>query len=460
MKNQFITNDTGRVFIQRAQNLIGCCPEYLGAVGMSGLSQDREESIKIKLLSDTKSGEYDLVQRIPGNLNDVTFDLTSYLGTDGISILRQLFQESCPATIHIHYGCTNPQNFYDFTKALVINNVYINSYSTTDMIALTSEGKSLIEETVSVEADSMYEYFSYKNFKLISELPETTAFDLHILDDSSCTNICVFCSNCELKECADNFYTIPQDEGFVASFNDYFKVYTVEETGQIKLWDSTKLIEGIAACTVLTNLSLAENEIIVSAAFNNKNKILVLGTSDGNILFYNIRKNKASNELVLVGQYATHIVSNKYGTLVGTNTGNLYYSIDGGYWSGPFSSESGVINALWLYSEKSWLISTSANLYYTNDGGESFSYKAYTRNSNDFIKQFAQSNEQILHAINDTYYFQSFDGGCNWSIIDLSKYFSEIYSIEVCPSNEFVIYIAGLNVDATGSYIISVNFGA
>lgn len=454
-----VTNNTGRVFIQSANNMLGCCPEYLGWFGIGGVSQGRSDNITIKGLSDTTQGGYDVIDRITGQLSEITFDLKSYLGLHGESLLRKLFVDNCAATIHIHYGGCNPMDFRDFEKAIVIDNVVFNSYDTSDLIVLDSSNVAVIEETVSAEALTMYEYFAEKKFDLVSSLVGVDPVNVHLLG-GSCSNVCVFCSDCSVSSCAQNFYTIPQDTSYVDSFSNTQQIYTVELDGDIKKWDYYLITDGVLSCATIGTISLNTNETILSASYDIINNIIVVGTSDGRVIFYQINNGSQQVELSVTAQSIINIVSNKYGYLVATNGGSVYYSKSGSIWSNPTTTSAGTIEAMLLYSKDSWILSmSSGSLYYTNNSGEDYFAKQYPKEQGNIIKQFAQSNHSILHAINDTYLYQSFDAGCNWQAIDLGKYFSSLFNVVVCASNPFVVYVSGVSVDASETYIVKINFG-
>lgn len=459
MRNRsIVTNDVGRVFLQSAEGLLSCCPEYLGCVGMSGISQDRDENITIKCLSDTKSGEYVTLEKIPGLLNELSFDLTSYLGMNGISTLREMFQTNCEATLHVHFGCSDPRVFTDFTKAMVFENVLFNSYSTDDLISLEAGNVGVVTETTSATAEGVYEYFAETMFSLVSQIDATDDLQLQLMPGSGCDDLCAFCSDCTLQQCAENFWTIPTDDAFVGSYSDSNTIYTVESSGIIKRWNYDLIVDGELSCSVIGTISLETGETVTATAFYNNT--IIAGTSDGNVYLYNVSTGRQSLSLNITNSISV-IEANEFGYLVADSLGNIYYSSEAEVWSAPTNAGAGPATALLLYSENSWLVATAnSNLYYTNSQGDEYISKKYPSVNGLPIKQFAQSNTSILHAINDTHYYQSFDAGCNWTALDLSKYFSEIFSIVVCPNNPFVLYVAGLSVDGTQTYIVEVKFGA
>lgn len=457
-KNQVTTNDIGRVFIQPKNGMLACCPEYLGAIGLTGITQDRTENITVKYLSDTQAGQYDVIEKIPGILNEITFDMNGYLGLNGISTLRKLFQDNCNSTIHIHYGkCTNVQDFLQFDKAIILDNVLLNSYNTDDLVALTPDNRNVITETVSAEATVLYEYFQKKNFSLVSELNETLPFELQIMPGNNC-GICTFCSNCQLEQCAENFFTIPTEDTIISTFSDYVNIYTVEDSGIIKQWNYELILDSELVCSTIVKLKLGLTETAVSAAFYNDN--IIIGTSTGRVLLFNINRN-STQTLFTVETAVTNIAYNEYGILITDNVGNLYYSSTGDTWSSATNPGGGAITSILLYSSNSWLVAAlNGNLYYTNNSGSDYIFKKYPKVQGNYLKQFALSNKNIINAISDTYFYQSFDSGCSFSVVDLSKYFSSLFSIAVCPSNPFVVYIAGLSVDGLKTYIVEINFGA
>lgn len=458
MPNQVTTNDIGRVFIQPKTGLLACCPEYLGCIGVSGISQDRTENLTIRCASDTQAGQYDVIDKVPGILNQITFDMNGYLGLQGISILRQLFQDNCNSTVHIHYGkCNNVQNFVEFDKAIILDDVLLNSYGTDDLVALTPDNRNVITETVSAEAVSMYEYFQKKRFSLVSQIDEVSDFQLQLMPGYNC-NICTFCPTCDYKQCTENFYTIPSGDGIVKTLNDSINVYTVEDTGAIKQWNYESILDGELVCETLITISLEVGETITTAdLYDGK---IIFGTSEGSIAIYDIKKNKVIILLTLANAIS-EIIHNEFGILVADNMGDIYYSEDSNSWSAATSTGAGAVTALLLYSKTSWLVANlNGNIYYTNNNGEDYTFKKYPKVTGQYIKQFELSNDLIINAINDTYFYQSFDGGCTFSAIDLSKYFSSLFSIAVCPENPFIVYIAGLSVDTLKSYIVEINFGA
>ena len=455
-----VTNNIGRVFIQRANSVLGCCPEYLGCVGMTGVTQGRDESVTIKCLSPTQSGRYDVIDKIPGELQEITFDLTTHLGLHGQSLLRGLFQENCASTIHVHFGtCSNPQDFREFNKAIVLDNVLFNSYSTSDLITLESGNIAAVEETASAEAETMYEYFAEKSFDLVASIGDTDPVDIHLVG-GGCSDVCVFCCDCTVQDCPQNFYTIPQDGVYVATFNDGDTVYTIEDSGVIKAWNYELITDGNLACSVATTLCLNDGETVISAAYSATDDIILVGTSDGRLLSYNTNNGTEVIEYTFTGETATNIVANDCGYLVGTSVNNIYYSSNREVWAGPTNTGAGAIEAMWLYSTTSWLLSMSSGaIYYTNTSGSTYSSKQYPKILGDNIKQFEQSNHSILHAVSDAYFYQSFDAGCSWQALDLSKYFTTLFSLVVCPTDPFIVYVSGLSADGTQIHIVKINFG-
>jgi WD40 repeat protein len=272
--------------------------------------------------------------------------------------------------------------------------------------------------------------------------------------------MCVFCENADKLNCAQDFYSIEQEALLVYSFNNSTDVYTVSESGQIKLWDYDLIADGTLSCVAITTLNLNLNETITAASYNASTKILMMGTSDGRIIFYDMVSKQG--EVVYVNVNAISAMSSgPDGYLFATSTGEINFSEDGVQWIGPSVTPAATVSALYLYSTTSWLVAnTNGNMYYTNNRGESYVENVYPKLEGEAIKEFEKTNDSIIHAITDTRYYHSFDAACSWQAIDLSHYFSSLYSMELCPTNPYVIYFAGLSADATQSYIIKMDFGA
>jgi hypothetical protein len=451
MAQQTVTTNTGRVFIQRKTGLLSCCPEYLGCVGFSGTSQSRGDSLKITCLSDVDNS-YDIVEKIPGFLSDVTFDLNAYLGINGESSLRTLFREGVDATIHVHFGiCTDPQDFLQFNKALILDGVTFNSYSTDDLISLTSDGLAVVTETVGAVADEMYEYLVTKNFEIVDNVVGTDTIELQMLADTACL------IGCDAESCGDNVYSIPQDGTLVGAFSNRSTIYTVADDGVIQA--CTLNSSGTLVCSTVKQVTLDVGEDVISAAYYDNT--IIVGTDFGKVIFINVRTGEEHVSLQLAPtDDVIDIQANKYGYLVSDELNNIYFGTLDELWSSA-TNVGDTISTTLLYGPTSWLVSlTSGTMLYTNDSGDTYSTKLYPSVAGSYITSFDRSGDSIIHAISDQYYYQSFDGGCTFQTINLSRYFSELFSIVVCPTDPFTVYMAGISASGLNTYIIKINFAA
>ena len=447
----------GRVFIRRSTGQLAGCYDFVPATGIGGISQDKTEDIVVRVPSTTRAGKYDTLDKITGDANNITFDMTELLSLGDLSSFRRYFSSDCLYEIAVHYGlCTTPSNFATFTNAIVFENVSFSTYGTDNLVALTKEDKAPITQTVSASATSMYQHLFTLRWASVASFTDVDATNVFQLTTDNCNGPCNF-SSCKSDECSQNFVAMADTvvEADVYSSN----IYTVSANGTIFSWDYNALLQELVSCAALRAISLEVGETVTAAKLKQGTRFFVVGTNLGRIIEYDLLTQE-QQDLALLTDEITAISANDFGYLAGTITGDVYYAENITKYFVAAGSVESRVTTLFLYNKASWLAAAQDGLlYYTNNSGGTYSATTMQYIPSNPITAIEATNKNILHAVNSGRYYQSIDAGCTWVTIDLSNYLSEITDVIVCKTNPFVVYLVGLSTDGRVAHIIKSNFG-
>lgn len=153
---KIVINNSTRAFINDKR--FQCTNfEFYSCIGMSGISQGRDETQKIYCPDPLNYDKFIVSERISGRKQDGTTSIMGYLDR-GKSKLADLFNKRCTFDMQVQVGsCGSPFLFEDFEKLIIFKDVEASSYSTDTLLALTSNEVGPIIETAELVFEDAYE---------------------------------------------------------------------------------------------------------------------------------------------------------------------------------------------------------------------------------------------------------------------------------------------------------------
>ena len=152
-------NDLSRMFIFRdGVDICSPTPYYMPCLGVDSLSQDFGDITRIECPDPYNYGKFIEVAQIPGEVSRITTTLTTRLSRTDLSMFREMAVKGCAFDLQLHWGlCTKPNDFNQFDKIMIFEDVYVTSYGTDPLVALQSADRDSIMETIDITAGVYYE---------------------------------------------------------------------------------------------------------------------------------------------------------------------------------------------------------------------------------------------------------------------------------------------------------------
>jgi hypothetical protein len=183
-------NDMSRAFL--FPNGVGACgikPVYFSCLGVDSLSQDFGDVTRIECPDPYRYGNFIEVDTVPGEVSRLTTTLTTRMSRNTLSTFRNLSTKGCGFDFHLHFGlCTNPTAFNQYDKAMVFEDVYITSYGTDPLVALSSGDRAEINETIDISVGNFYEIapLTYLERAIAQTALTTPLIDSQYVDAKNC----------------------------------------------------------------------------------------------------------------------------------------------------------------------------------------------------------------------------------------------------------------------------------
>jgi len=196
INNQYVLSGESRVFIREHTE---CCPEdysYHSCMRLDGIEQNKGEITSGYCPNPTINGAFIEVVTIRGAEERATTSLIGRIPAKYESVLYRLNKRDCRFDLQLHHGfCTNPTEFANYSFALIMEDIYITTYSTDPLGALTPDENALVNETVALSVGNYYyiRRMSIKNM-FTSNPAVFTGFqgvDVVFCNASGCKNCCV-----------------------------------------------------------------------------------------------------------------------------------------------------------------------------------------------------------------------------------------------------------------------------
>ena len=496
MGKKIVLSSQSRVYLIAGRARGDHKPSYESCMRMTGLSQDFGDIERVECPDPYRYGAFVEVAQIRGATGRVTTSLEGRFLMDVKSTLMDLASKGCPVDIHLHFGdCQDPSVFNSYEKVLILEDAFLINHGTDDLGALQSGDNAGVNETADISASIKYEIMPLGYGVKAGDIVTNEVVDVEICDVASCGECQDSSSGC------DKFFAISSSAGGSPS-PPADVVYSIDKGATWYAHD----IESLGAAEDPNELACVGDYLIVvssdsvSLHYSLKSQYdghtdptwtevatgFVDGPTciytDGNVayiggingyIYYTEDPTSGVTVLDAATLFATtynaiHGIGDSFVILVG-NHGAIAYSTNGVTFTSSPTSPVGVgthLTAVWAKSESEWWVGTSGGrLYYTLNGGETWTEKAFSSSGTGGIGdiKFATDSEGFLaHNVTSPAsrgrILRTIDGGYSWFITP-EKAGSlpaqdRLNALAVCASDQNFVVGAGLADNASDGVIL------
>lgn len=470
-------------------------PSFESCLKGMGLDISLGDIEKIECPDPNRYGQFIEVGQIRGAESRPTTSIVGRYAIDLKSELLRLARKRCSSDVQIHFGtCSDPSDFNTFTKALIYTGAAITNYSTEDLGALASDENAKIDETVDISMTEAFEFFPVSYSVKGADAATNEIIDVIICDAASCGDCEDPSDGCEkafaITIAAGGSPGTPADVVFSLDKGLNWEAHDIDT------YSATDDPTGVACVGV--NLVVVSNErngldyapladfdgttdpdfTAVTTGFvvgGEPNDIWSVGTfafivGDGGFV-YGTSDPTTSVTVLDAGVALTddlnavHAISDTFAVAVGNASAVIKTSNQTSWEEITPPAGGGVnLNTIWVKTEKEWWTGGSdGNLYYTTDGGTTWTIKAFPGSGSGVIRDIQFPKDSIGYLSHDTTgtvgrILESIDGGFSWIVAPRGTgtlaLNDRINALATCSDDVDFVVGVGLADDAADGFII------
>lgn len=397
-------------------------PDFKFCLVPGSVEQSFGDVEPIQCPSPDEYNQWDEVGEVQGAIERVSMSLMGHYAADLESDLLRLARRRCDSDIQLHMGaCTDPRDFNTFTKALVIEKARYTNWSVEEMGALSSDENAKVDESTDISAREVYEVLPLTFAERCGDVVTNPVIDAVICDTPSC-------GDCERESdgCQDVFALTQQTTGSPGTTADI-------------IWSRDQYEDN---CNSENISSLPVNQDADALACLGDYLVVVSNASGG--LHY---KTKADIWAAVVGGWTavtTGIVAGGEPNDISSLGTYAYIVGDGGYVYGTEDPTAGVtvldagvattqnLNAVHASSENfAVAVGQSDAVVFTNNKNTWAAPAATPGSGGNLISVYVKNEEEWWVGDDTGALFYTLDGGDTWTQKGLpGSGYSAIYSID------------------------------
>src|SRR3990167_2059076 len=471
-------------------------PVYQGRAKAGSPSWDLGDRTPVREPDPTRYGAFKIVDAIKGERALPTMDIMARMRFTVSEFLR-LSRQGCPLDVQVHSGkCQDPRDFNGgWDKVLVLEGADISTYSSDELGALEQGEDAVVNETISLNALDMYELSRLTLTELGgSQIPREVA-DVAICDSVVCGACGLPSSGCDrifaitipsagspgitaelihsqdggatLGETVISTLGVNEDPSALGCVGIYLAVIS-NESCSIHYAEIADIFAGTATWT-----EIATGLVCTAGA---PNDIFSLGSGfvwivgNGGYIYFSDDITAGvtaqhSGTLTAQNLNAIHGYDEDNLVAVGNSNAVLLTRNGGATWSSVTGPAFGVhLQTVWMRSVDEWFVGASnGRLYYTRDGGVSWTEKAFSGNGAGIVRDIVFATPTVGYMAHSTAalvgrIFRTIDGGNSWYVlpegtgaIPDNDYVAALAASGDCPD---VVYGGGLGSDASDGFLV------
>jgi len=484
-----------RVFIIEGRARADHKPNYMSSVKAGSPSQGFGDVEKIEVPDPIQFDKFKEVGKIRGTEERLTITLTGRYARDIKSEFLRLAKKQCSLDVQINFGaCTDPSAYNTFNKKMILEDASLTNWGAEDLGALGSDERAKIDESVDVSAREGYEIVEVTLGEKAGSVVTNELVDVVICDTPSCGDCDEESSGCNkifaVSIAAGGSPSTPSDVVFsldegvswdahdvdtlgaaedadgIACLGSYlFVISDASESAHYALKSEFDGVTDPSFTEITTGFVSGGGPLAVDVGVQ---KAFIVGTGgyiysteditagvtvlDAATVYADAYKDVSAlnDEFVVAVGVAGRIAKTENGTAFSAVTSPVGVGVD--------------FNAVLVVNENYWLIGGSdGNLYYTTDGGDTFTTKAFPGSGSGIIRDIKMATESVFYMAHDTTaplgrLLRSSNGGYDWVVMPEGSGVltanDRLNAIAACPQNADLLVAVGLADDAADGIVI------
>lgn len=491
-----VTTGLSRVFLIEWRARGDRTPSYQNYMRAGAVSASFGDTTAIKIPSDTRYGEYTEVDELEGASERPTISLEGRYARDLRSTLLKLANLRCPFDVQVHIGnCSDPRSFNEFDKAIILEGAKIGTYNTDDLGSLTDDDSAEVNENVDLSAIRIYEALPLSFAEKAASLVTNEIVDVFIGDTKSCGGCDDPSDGCArifaLTIAAGGSPSTPADIVFTPDKWSNVYAHDIESLG-IAENPSAGDAYGLYVVVVSNDSGshhialISEFDGIQDPAFTEVTTGYVAGGEPnaikaiGNIAFivgdsgYIYQASDPADGVTVLDAgvavsdnlYAVDALSDTFAVAVGW-AGAVVKTENGTSWEAVTNRPVGVgvtLNGVMLKSKDEWwVVANDGTMYYTLDGGDSWTTKSFPGSGSGVAYDIAMSTESVFYMAHATTaprgrILKTFDGGSSWIVLPMGSASlplnDRVNSIAPCPEDPNEVTGGGLGDNGSDGFLV------
>lgn len=446
-----------RIFIIEGQAGPSAVPSYESCMAAGAPTQSFGDVTKIECPDPNRYGKWIDIGEFRGTVERPTVDIMGRYARDLRSKLLRLAQQGCPLDIAITIGgeCKDPSIFNTgWEKILYLPASILTNWSPdNDLGSLGSDGQNPINETSSVSARSMFEVLPLSLVERAGSVISNELLDGFAVDGLQCPGCGVpgeghtlfyFVSDAaggSPSTAADVVYSLTSGASWAVSEVD--SLGSAESpTGIAKVGSYVVVVSNDSASlhyVLQSELNTTGDETWqeVSTGFetggepndiwSTGNKAFVVG--DGGYIYSTIDPTAGVTALdegsaTTDDLNAVHAINEDFAIAVG-NAGAILKTTDGVQWQSltRFVGVGVNLTCCWMLDKNIWFVGgNDGKLYYTEDGGTTWSEKTFPGSGSGEVRDIAFSTRNVGYLSHSTAtpagrVLRTISGGNSWYVL-------------------------------------------
>lgn len=470
-------------------------PSYEGCMRAGSPEQSFGDIERQECPSPTSYDEWDVVSEVQGATEPPSISLSGHFAVDLTSKMLRLARRKCPFDLHVHFGlCTDPDDFDEFTKAMVFEIARFTNWSADELGALQSADNAGVMENSDITGRLLYEVVPLTTTEEAASVVVNPLIDVIIPSQKECGDCddeddgcqvvmavslaapgspgtapdVVWTSDGGTNFFADDISTLDaaEDADALAQVGRYVVVVSNADAG----------IHYKLRTTLLAGTALEWTRVATGIVGGGEpNDIWSVGTlafvvGDGGYV-YKCTNPPAGVTVLDAGDATTqnlskvHAISKQFAVAVGA-AGAIIKTTNGSSF-GPITDPTGgaAIDAVWVFDKNWWMIGDdNGALWYTTDGGVNFTQLTNLPITFSGINDIAFHNRSVGYVVgNQTagaagVVLRTYNGGQSWRVVPEGfQTFPEcddIDAVAACQYNENFAAFVGLGGDAADGILV------
>lgn len=484
-----------RVFTIRNRAGPANAPVYQTLARAQALSWPQGDVTPIRIPDPEKYESFVIVDQIKGQQGLPTLGLQFRMSRD-LSDILQLVREGCPFDVQIHVGaCQNPSDFNGgWEKIIVIEGASITSYDTDELGALDADQNAVLHETVSVTGLDLYDLKTLLASEQAAAEIVQEVIDVVICDSKTCGECGIASDGCQkvfaLTLSAGGSPGLPaeiiftEDGGGTWADTNVSTLAANEDPNAMTCVGTNLVVvsedsESLHYAPIADILDASESWAEVTTGFvatKGPLDIFSLGASftwicaEGGYVYFS-DDITAGVDTQTAGSVTTENLNAIHGfdtlnlVTVGNSNAILLTRNGGTTWALITGPAVGVnLTTVWMKSEDEWFVgAANGNLYYTRDGGDSWTTKAFPGSGAGVVRDIVFSSPTVGYLAHDTAtpvgrILRTIDGGHSWYVIPEGTATmpdnDRVNAVAACTEDKNLVYGGGLAANAIDGFLV------